>query len=342
MLTVIRSRPALLRRSGTIGATRARFREARKNAETRIATGKGYPDRPAGAFSVPTEGMEEPLRTERLLAHPFALCRTLPGDAFQSRVGFLLFRVNALTLIGLSYRLIVLIVNILLAGLSGIAPLLGGPGSSSANIQCATVMSLQLGMAALCYTYRPDSDKIFSLFAGTQFLVEGLSTTLQLYNGLTTIPDTNGEGVSRVSGAADVKDLAFIFSILAVFVPMMQLVEQRLFGPCAQGIRKYGADPIKLFGVLWILAMGLPGMIQRAIAAFGGGSGGGGGGEGEGDGPTLQPDGVEAIQKATAKYAAGLASGGVKPVDIAKSSKPGANQAGWQQGGDDGGDGGDD
>ena len=85
--------------------------------------------------------------------------------------------------------------------------------------------------------------------------------------------------------------------------------------------------------------MGLPGMIQRAIAAFGGGSGGGGGGEGEGDGPTLQPDGVEAIQKATAKYAAGLASGGVKPVDIAKSSKPGANQAGWQQGGDDGGDG---
>ena len=91
-----------------LSSHRRSFNEKRSAAKTLIAQGKGHPSRPSGAFSVPTDGMAEPGRTERILKHPFALCHPVAGDAFQARLGFLFFRVNGLTAIGIAYRLIIL------------------------------------------------------------------------------------------------------------------------------------------------------------------------------------------------------------------------------------------
>ena len=113
------------------------FRDARSSAKNLIAHGKGLPNRPAGAFSVPPDGMSEPERTERILRAPFTLCHQVAGDAFQARLGFQLFRVNALSPIGYSWRFIVLLVNVTIGVIGGLSPLIAprGPTSTEAIIQ---------------------------------------------------------------------------------------------------------------------------------------------------------------------------------------------------------------
>jgi hypothetical protein len=83
-----------------------RFKQVRQLAHKHIAEGRGYQSRHEGAFAVPVGDMEEPARTERLLARPFTVCHSHPADAFHARVGFLFFRVNGLTYVGVAYRLI--------------------------------------------------------------------------------------------------------------------------------------------------------------------------------------------------------------------------------------------
>ena len=42
-------------------------------------------------------------------------------------------------------------------------------------------MSVRLLLALLIFYYQPDADKIFSVFAGTQFLLEGLTSACALF-----------------------------------------------------------------------------------------------------------------------------------------------------------------
>ena len=153
---------------------RLSFVEARTTAIDRLSE-RGHRDRKTGTFGVPDEDLEEPARTERLLASPLAFHRKRAGDRFQSIEGYLLFRVNGTNSIGASYRLLVVVVNMMFGTLSGLAPLLG-PGTMLALVQASCICTLQLAMSFVCFKYLPDADRIVSRFAGTQFLLEGLAT----------------------------------------------------------------------------------------------------------------------------------------------------------------------
>ena len=266
-----------------------RYSVARESAKGRISHGKGLRMRSSGAFALPVDSrMDEPQRTERLLRSPFALHHNVPGDALQSRTGFLFFRVNGLTRFGQAYRLVVLYVNILIGTLGGLTPLSDGPGSASATTQAVSILVLQLGMACYCFCLAPDADKIFSMFSGTQYLVEGLSVACALWVAL-----------AAGSVPKDVVTLAFTLAILAVFVPMAQLVEQRLFAPCVGAIRKGGCSLVALAGICCIVCIKLPLLIKKVRVLFGWE-------DGIAD-DEVQPDAVKAMGAATEKYGAMVA-----------------------------------
>ena len=92
--------------------------------------------------------------------------------ALAAREGFLLFRVNGSSRVGVSYRVLVLLINVLFGVLSGLSPLLK-KGTVWAFGQTGCVFTLQIAMGLLCCCWLPDADRVVSRIAGIQFFAEG-------------------------------------------------------------------------------------------------------------------------------------------------------------------------
>ena len=288
------------------------MKEARESVLEELTSRGGHKDRRSGAYTVPEEDGKEPARTERLLAHPFQLWRPRPADAFQSREGFFMFRVNGATFIGRWYRVFVVLANMVFGLLSGLQPLLPA-GSTESLVQTAVVLSLQASMAVLCWRFAPDADRIISTFAATQFTFEAFATASVLAAGLiaqnsmetpasaanTTVDgsgevssgpasqliDAGGGAIASVGGAASViEDLApsslattfqtsgFLLSLVAMGVPMLQLLEQRAVTPLIGIVANRGCNILALLAALYMLAASLPrkvGNLIRTIAGAG-------------------------------------------------------------------------
>jgi hypothetical protein len=147
-------------------------------------------------------------------------------------------------------------------------------------------------MAALCFFYRPDADKIFSLFAGTQYLVEGIGSLFALLS------------VLNLGGSAD---LAFTLAVTAVFVPISQLLEQRLLTPFAKSVRTRGCDPYAWCAALTLILFSVPKALKKLGTRTGGGS----------------PDadnGINALATSSLAASRALASYGSRDVHWSQSS----------------------
>ena len=264
--------------------------------------GKGFNNRNQGGFGFPAEDIEEPARTERLLARPFAWRRTHPADQLQQRAGAVLFRVNGGSCLGIGYRLIIVGFNMAVGALAGVKPLLE-PGSAGAYAQCATVFGMQLGLALLCFTIAPDADRFFSLLAGLQFLAEGLS------NACLFVAPFLEPAYKEL-----MQTIAFDIGLIAVFVPIMQLLEQRVITPTIGILQNKGCNPRVLGGALIVLVASLPGAIMKAVAAFGGGGGGGGG-------PNVGQAIADCFQKIAILFGRSAASGDIKKGQKTKVRK---------------------
>lgn len=260
------------------------YAEAKAVAKELLTTTGGHRDRKSGAFAIPEEDTAEPMRTERILASPFVCCRRRAGDAFQAREGFLLFRVNGSNRVGLSYRVLVLFINVCFGILSGVAPLLGR-GSPMALAQAAIVLSLQVLMAMLCGCFLPDADRIVSRIAATQFLAESVSTASLLgamFVPTTAVADTAAAAADAAARQAALKsflmNFGFCASLMAMAMPMLQLIEQRLLTPAVLVIRNKTGDTMSLGAAAYLLIMNLPRQIFRmkdALAMAADGDGGG-------------------------------------------------------------------
>ena len=227
--------------------------------------------------------------------------RSRTGDAFQALEGFLLFRVNGTSRVGVSYRLLVVVVNMLFGILSGLRPLLT-PGSGAALAQTMLVLLLQLSMAYVCFKWLPDADRIISRFAATQFLMEGLTTLALLAASAAQGQAAAAAGASAAAvnaslalggggeGAleeaapsssssaeptvqADPADVAmmlqqigFALSLGAMGVPVLQLLEQRCVTPSIGVVQKRGGSPMALLAAAYMLAMSLPRQISALVA----------------------------------------------------------------------------
>ena len=262
--------------------------QARAEAAELIETRGGHRDRKSGAFIVPVDDTLEPERTERLLAAPFALRRTRAADAFQSREGFFMFRVNGSSCVGRWYRLIVVSLNMSFGVLSGLQPLLN-PDSAEATAQTMCVMALQLSMSLICWWVLPDADRIISHFAGMQFLLEGLSTGALLGANSGRVPSsastfgvTNSSassiGVNDSGGVPPVHgevlfEVGFVLSLLAMVVPMLQLLEQRFVTPMIGVVMERDCSPLALLAAFYILVVGLPRRLGVMLGAIEGQNG---------------------------------------------------------------------
>jgi len=241
-----------------------------RSASEALCARRGMRDRKIGAFGgVPEADIAEPARTERLLAHPFALRHQRIGDQMQAREGFLLFRVNGTRRINTYYRLIVITANILFGVLSGIGPLLA-PYQPLAIAQTAVVMLLQLSMSVLCCTFSPDADRVVSSFAGFQFFMEGTSTAILLAAtirvALASSPD-----VAHFALTHSLLLSSFWFGLLAIGVPMTQLLEQRFMTPLVLLWRNKGkGNKLALLASAYMLATSLPLLIMRLITTSAG------------------------------------------------------------------------
>lgn len=216
----------------------------------------GFSDRKAGGFSLPTEDAKEPGRTERLLAAPFAFRHKRAGDVFQAMEGFLLFRVNASSRVGMGYRLVVIGCNMLFGALAGLRPVLH-PGSTGSSMQAVVICALQFSLSLLCFVWKPDADRVISTFAGTQFLFEGLSTAVLL-----------GPAFGPNEVDTEVLATAFALSIVAMLVPILQLLEQRLVTPTVNVVSRKGCDPFALMAAAWILLVSLPSLLMKLITSI--------------------------------------------------------------------------
>ena len=235
---------------------RLRLIEARAAAIERLAE-RGHRDRKSGAWGLPPEDTKEPERTERLLRQPFAFCRSRVGDGFQSREGFLLFRLNGGSRVGASYRIIVIGVNMLFGALAGVQPMLMPKGSIPSYLQTAMISALQLTMGGVCFWFLPDADRIISRFAGAQFFAEGLSTSMLL---ITSVRDHHGD-LDDDDGqfAYKMRVAAFWLHLGAVLVPITQLLEQRFCTPSINLVNNKGkGSKLVLCAAAYMIAISLP------------------------------------------------------------------------------------
>ena len=234
-------------------------RNARAKAIDALSS-KGFRDRKTGAWTLPPIDAVEPARTERILADPFGVHRNRAGDRWQALEGFLLFRVNGSSRLAMSYRLIVLIVNMIFGVLSGLHPLLP-PGNPAAIAQASSVLALQLVMSAICFSFLPDADRIVSRFAGAQFLFEGAATAALLGASL------EGKESGLPSTGLPLQVVGFFLSLFAMGVPIFQLLEQRCLTPTINLVMKRAtADPIILLSQVYMMAASLPRQLVNLIS----------------------------------------------------------------------------
>jgi len=308
---------------------RMSLEEARASAIERLAA-RGHRDRKSGAYSdFPVDDVSEPGRTERILAQPWAFRSGRAGHAFQSREGFFMFRVNGRHSVGRYYRLIAIVLNMVFGVLSGLSPLLTDSGSPGAIAQAALTLSLQFLMAVLCCAFLPDADRIVSRFAATQFWLEGCSTTAMLV--ATSYIRAQGGGEMLDSGAVTLannmtfstddrsaaellamhsasQQTGFLFSLVAMSVPMVQIIEQRCLTPAIVIFLSGPTNATAILAHLFLLLWSLP----RRVCAFLGVATNDGGDEAAEVRPTAdagndETDGAGADANADAEAAAEMA-----------------------------------
>ena len=192
----------------------------------------GFNDRSSGAFILPEADILEPARTERLLKSPFTLRRDTVADAFHQRAGFLFFRIHGAHQIGLCCHL-----SIIVMGLTGVLAgraTLGG-SRPSARSQ-AVAMFAWLAMALVGYCWTPDADRVVNFF---------VSLNSSLRPSLPSCCCSPTRRRSRPRWSAP--DSGFCFSLVALCLPILVLLEQRLITPwsslCQGAEHPHSAEP---------------------------------------------------------------------------------------------------
>lgn len=182
-------------------------------------------DRARGKFAKPAGEADEPTRTERLLAHPATLARSLAGDTLDG-IGFpLMARSGGTHLRDLLFEYVVLGASIAVAAISA----LGGlflPSSRNANAQLATIACIQAAVSAYVLCLRPSADRVMNLLVGTQFLLEACATTVTFIASL-------GYGSAPYN-------MSFALALCSLIAPVLQRFYDAFVVHTSKALRKEG------------------------------------------------------------------------------------------------------
>jgi len=173
-----------------------------------------------GSFEMLDEETKEPARTERLLAHPFALTHSVASDGFSSISQMVLGRSSGGGIIGVTYDWIALVIQLALAVLLGLGSVLEW-GSSAAFQQIVIVIVLQFGLALFLFLCAPGIDRFECFVTAAQFFVEGLGTALFL------------------AATEEAAMLAFTLALASIFIPVVLNLYDSLIVPVIMRMRSH-------------------------------------------------------------------------------------------------------
>ena len=157
----------------------------------------------------------------------------------------------------------------LLSGLQTLMPM----GSVLARAQTCLMMVLQFVMACFALRLLPDADRIISRFVGVQFLCEGCSTAWLLAADFLGASIASGSMTSSSFSVPQALYGAFLVQLVAMCVPIAQLIEQRAVTPTINAIQHKGGSPLALLASAYMVATSLPRQLMSLITQSGEGSG---------------------------------------------------------------------
>ena len=138
----------------------------------------GAVDRSRGEFVRPDDEIEEPARTERLLAKPIDLFPTTSADALD-QLGSYVARSSGGSIFGIMFDLSALVIQVAIVTLTGIFDSLDA-GSSAAHAQVVAILCLQVAFCVLTFTANPAMDRFDGVLTAIQFGLEGTALALLL------------------------------------------------------------------------------------------------------------------------------------------------------------------
>ena len=170
----------------------------------RITTKTGLVDRSRGEFSPPDKEVEEPARTERMLASPFRIFPSVSADALD-QLGLYLGRATGDGILGITYDWVAQMVQLIIVALTALNL---EEGSGAAHTQVVAITILQLGLGIWTIFFGLSVDRIEGLTTASQFILEGTATWLLLAGGM--------------------ENQAFILLITSVLLPVVVLLYDTL------------------------------------------------------------------------------------------------------------------
>jgi len=211
---------------------------------------KALMDRPRGEFMRPWDQVEEPARTERILARPFVLYKDNVTDAIDSMKLLMMNRASGFTFRGVSYDLFTFCAQLLVAILTGLAPVIP-VGSPSAMMQMFAVLFVQWFSAAYIGLLQPSVDRFDALIQCAQFSVEGTMTLMLILSTYDTNPDAQ----------MFYQSTAFYLALGAMGVPILEKVYDAVIVQLSKLLRKDEFTWQGCFFALIALLVSLPGVI---------------------------------------------------------------------------------
>jgi len=164
-----------------------------------------------GKFTKLATDLEEPKRTERLLAHPFALFKSRASDMEEAMTFWLFPRVSGRTFLGLTFAWSSMLVQVTVSVLSGLGPHLD-QRRWPASAQVGSVASIKLVWCAVLVICNPCACGVGNATVALQFMIEGVSALLLLL--------ASSEGGGRLQ--ADAITVTSYLVLAAPSFPMFQ------------------------------------------------------------------------------------------------------------------------
>uniref|UniRef100_A0A7S2C200 Uncharacterized protein n=1 Tax=Haptolina brevifila TaxID=156173 RepID=A0A7S2C200_9EUKA len=217
-------------------------------------TGRGYNvfDRARGSFERPEDELEEPARTERILAHPWRLFHDHAADSIDTLSMLWLNRASLSNgILGVGYEYFTLLAQIAVVMISSSGG--GGPA-----IQMTSILSIQWGMSLYVFSMGPSSDRFDNLMSGLSWTLEGLGTftlLMQLY-----LDEDRHEVLSTA---------AFYSAIFSMFLPIIEKGYDGVFYPIYKCCAKTDAgSPTEIAMAFCAFLLTIPALVA-SMAGFG-------------------------------------------------------------------------
>lgn len=212
-------------------------------------------ERERGEFVRRADKVEEPTRTERLLANPYIIYRDCASDQLDALKLCFMNRASGASFLGVTYDFVVIVAQWMVALANGFGPSLK-LGSPEAFAQMIVVITIQWGTASYIALLQPSVDRVDAIVMSVQFFCEG-GMTLSLIMG-------SIEGYDE-DFKAGFQQTAFILSMVAMAAPIAEKFYDAVIVQVSKMMRKEDFSWANCVFAMLALVVLIPGIIAAAL-----------------------------------------------------------------------------